>query len=286
MKIINTRNELLEVLTVCRLKSTTVGFVPTMGALHAGHLSLIAASKSDNEITVCSIFVNPTQFTNSADLAAYPRPVESDIRILTNSGVDLLFMPEPSEMYLHNEYWHIDLGTIDSVLEGKFRPGHFQGVTQIVHKFFTLIKPDKAYFGIKDYQQLLVITKMVQLMNLPVKIVCCPIIREPDGLAMSSRNIHLTPEYRCAALLLSKTLFTAASEYSNYSAAETVQHALITLSENELLKVEYFCIVDSQTLKPVVNWIDSSGIIALLAVNAGQTRLIDNQYLKQQEFYS
>lgn len=286
MKIITTRNELLEVLAVYRLKSTTVGFVPTMGAIHAGHLCLIKASKLDNELTVCSVFVNPTQFTNAADLAAYPRPVESDIRMLTNSGVDLLFMPEPSEIYSNNEHWHIDMGTIDTILEGKFRPGHFQGVTQIVHKFFTLIKPDRAYFGLKDYQQLLVITKMVQVMNLPVKIVNCPIIREPDGLAMSSRNIHLSPEYRRAALLLSQTLFTAAKEYKNYSVAETVQRALITLSENELLQVEYFSIVDSQTLMPVANWNDSASIIALVAVNAGKTRLIDNQYLKQPNFYS
>lgn len=286
MKIITTRNELLEELAVSRLKSTTIGFVPTMGALHAGHLSLLEASKSENELTVCSVFVNPTQFTNAEDLAAYPRPVESDIRMLTDSGVDLLFMPEPSEMYSDNDYWHIDLGNIDSMLEGKYRPGHFQGVTQIVHKFFTLIKPDSAYFGLKDYQQVLVITKMVQVMNLPVKIVYCPIIREPDGLAMSSRNIHLSPEYRRAALLLSKALFIAASEYSNYSVAETVQRALITLSANELLQVEYFSIVDAQTLLPVVNWTDSATIIALLAVNAGHTRLIDNQYLKQPEFYS
>lgn len=286
MKTVTTRKELTDVLEKFRLKNATLGFVPTMGALHQGHLSLIKRSKENNDFTVCSIFVNPTQFTSLTDLEHYPRPIEADIAMLTMAGADILFMPATGEMYGDNEKWNLDLGGIDSMLEGMFRPGHFQGVTQIVYKLLKLVEPDKAYFGQKDFQQLLVIKKMVEVMKLQVKIVSCPIIREADGLAMSSRNIHLTRPYHQAALLISATLFRALEDSKQYSVNETLNRALEILSLNELLTLEYFCIADAASLLPVKTWSDSKNIIALTAVNAGKTRLIDNQFLKQADFIS
>lgn len=286
MKIITTRNELAEVLEEYRVKGQTLGFVPTMGALHAGHLSLISASKQENDLTVCSIFVNPTQFTDARDLELYPRPVESDTLMLQAQGVDVLFMPAAAEMYSPDEHWEIDLGGIDAMLEGEFRPGHFQGVTQVVYKLFMLVKPDIAYFGQKDFQQFRVIDRMVDLQGLSISLVRCPIIREADGLAMSSRNAQLSPEMREAAVLISRALFAAEADQAHFTVAETISRALEILGESPLLTPEYFAIVDDQTLMPVGEWTDSESIIALTAVKAGTTRLIDNQYLRQVDFYS
>ena len=206
MKVFTTTREIRQYLAELRSKGLSTGFVATMGALHQGHLSLIAQAKQDNDVVICSIFVNPTQFTDPSDLEKYPRPIAKDTQMLEQAGCDILFNPEVSEMYADNEHWHLNLGEIEHLLEGKFRPGHYQGVTQVVYKLFNIIKPDTAYFGQKDYQQVMVISKMVELLNMPVKLVMCSILRESDGLAMSSRNIHLTVEDRQHSLILSKTL--------------------------------------------------------------------------------
>jgi pantoate--beta-alanine ligase len=185
LKIFKTRQQLREYLDEARKTGKSIGFVPTMGALHNGHLSLIARAQQQTSLVVCSIFVNPTQFNDPKDLEKYPRPIESDIAKLEGAGCDVLFNPEVSEMYAGNEQWHLNIGELESLLEGASRPGHYQGVTQVVNKLFDIVQPDLAFFGQKDYQQYLVINKMIELLNLPVKLVMCPIEREPDGLAMS-----------------------------------------------------------------------------------------------------
>ena len=206
MKIYATKADIGKHLLQSRTHGKTIGLVPTMGALHNGHLSLIKQAQQVTDEVVCSIFVNPTQFTDPKDLEKYPRPIASDIEKLEAAGCHVLFNPEVKEMYAENEQWHLELGELEHLLEGKYRPGHYQGVTQVVFKLFDIVKPDYAFFGQKDYQQFLVISKMVQLLNLPVKLVMCQIEREPNGLAMSSRNIHLSAEDEKHALVLSKTL--------------------------------------------------------------------------------
>ncbi|MEN0055084.1 MAG: pantoate--beta-alanine ligase [Mucilaginibacter sp.] len=250
------------------------GFVATMGALHQGHISLIKqAQQSTNEV-VCSIFVNPTQFNDPKDLEKYPRPIAADINMLEQTGCDVLFNPPVNEMYADNEKWHLNLGDLEHLLEGEFRPGHYQGVTQVVYKLFSIIKPDFAFFGQKDYQQILVINKMVELLNMPVKLVMCPILREDDGLAMSSRNIHLTPFDRENALILSKTLSWAKNNFDSNNISAIKQQAGQMISSQPGVELEYFEIVDGQTLHPVTS--ESKTVVALVAARVGKTRLIDN----------
>ncbi|HKG05964.1 MAG TPA: pantoate--beta-alanine ligase, partial [Pedobacter sp.] len=207
MKVINTIAALKSLLGPIKLAGQKITLVPTMGALHNGHLSLISIAQQHAGFVVCSIFVNPTQFTDPKDLEKYPRPLAHDLDMLSDSGCDVVFMPSVHEMYPAPEQWHIDLGPAEFLLEGEFRRGHYQGVTQIVKKLFDAVNPDLAFFGQKDFQQVLMIQNMVNYFQLPVQIITCPIIREDDGLAMSSRNIHLTPEDRQHALVLSKVLF-------------------------------------------------------------------------------
>ncbi len=259
---------------------SSIGLVPTMGALHEGHLSLVTRSAEENDLTVCSIFVNPTQFNDPSDLARYPRPVESDIRKLTKTGCDLLFMPDAEEIYPEEESWHMELGELERVMEGKFRPGHYQGVTQVVKKLFDLVAPDRAYFGQKDYQQFLVIGELVRQFSIPLELVCCPTQREADGLAMSSRNIHLSPEERKEAVLLSKALFLIRSLANEMSPAEARDKGLELLGSSPLIQVEYLEIAHADTLRPVTDWNEASRVIALVAVRIGQTRLIDNLFIK------
>ena len=255
-----------------------VGLVPTMGALHNGHLSLIKTAKAQTATVVCSIFVNPTQFTDTTDLEKYPRPIEEDIEKLQQAGCDILFMPEVQEMYPQKEYWHLDIGEIEQRLEGKFRPGHYQGVMQIVYKLFTVVKPSVAFFGQKDFQQVKVIEKMVEMKNLPVKLVMCPIIREADGLAMSSRNIHLSAEERKHALILSWALFQLKKSYVKEASAELAKEAAEMISAEPQVQLEYFEIVNRENLDNDLS--DSEkGIIALVAAKVGKTRLIDNMIL-------
>lgn len=255
-----------------------VGLVPTMGALHNGHLSLIKTAKAQAATVVCSIFVNPTQFTDAGDLEKYPRPVETDIQKLEQAGCHILFMPEVTEMYPQKEHWHLDIGEIENRLEGEFRPGHYQGVMQIVYKLFVAVKPDLAFFGQKDFQQIRVIEKMVELKNLPVKLVTCPIIREADGLAMSSRNIYLNDAERKHALILSWALLQLKKSFIKEASEELRQEAIEMIMVEPQVKLEYLEIVNTDNLNRDISN-PEKGIIALVAVKVGQTRLIDNMIL-------
>ncbi|QJD96518.1 pantoate--beta-alanine ligase [Mucilaginibacter robiniae] len=279
MKIFTNKTELQQYVSELHLAGKTVGFVPTMGALHQGHLSLLAQAKQQTDITVCSIFVNPTQFNDPKDLERYPRPIEADIAKLQQAGCHVLFNPPVTEMYADNEHWHLDIGDLEHLLEGKFRPGHYQGVMQVVHKLFTIVKPDFAFFGQKDYQQVMVIGQMVTLMHLPVKLVMCPIEREPDGLAMSSRNIHLTESNHQHALVLSKALYQAKENFAaGQSIADIEQEAKKLIEQEPEMVLEYFEMVDGDTLHLATE--QTHHVVALVAAKAGATRLIDNVIIR------
>lgn len=255
-----------------------IGLVPTLGALHAGHLSLIKRAQQQCDIVVCSIFVNPTQFTDPKDLEIYPRPIETDIEKLKQAECDILFNPPVTEIYAGNEQWHLEIGELEHLLEGKFRPGHYQGVTQVVHKLFNIVKPGIAFFGQKDYQQFLVIDRMVRMLNMPVKLVMCPILRETDGLAMSSRNIHLTESDRKHALVLSETLNRVKTNFDPDKITDLKDEAETTIKQEPGVELDYFEIVDCDTLHPANK--NTKKIIALVAAKVGETRLIDNVILK------
>jgi pantoate--beta-alanine ligase len=276
LKTFTTRRDLREYLAA--QNNATVGFVPTMGALHNGHLSLIAQARLANNITVCSIFVNPTQFNDPKDLENYPRPIEADKAKLEQAGCDILFNPAVSEIYDDNEQWHLNIGPLEHLLEGEFRPGHYQGVTQVVYKLLDIVKPSALYMGQKDYQQFMVVNKMTDLLNLNVKMVMCPIEREPDGLAMSSRNIHLTAADRQHALVLSQTLNWVKINFNSDNIANLQQTAMEKLSAESDVQPEYFRIVDGTTLLPANE--SSQSIVALTAARVGKTRLIDNVLIR------
>jgi len=278
LRIFNTIKSLQEYLQNLRQQGKTIGLVPTMGALHQGHLSLLQQAKAANDIAVCSIFVNPTQFNDPKDLEKYPRPIDSDTEKLQSAGCDVLFNPAVDEIYAQNEQWHLNLGELEHLLEGKFRPGHYQGVTQVVYKLFDIVKPNTAFFGQKDYQQFLVINKMVDLLNLPVKLIMCHIVREADGLAMSSRNIHLSADDRRHALVLSRSLFWVKEHFGKADLATLTQQAEEMINAEEGTSLEYFEIADGQTLQPAKQ--DSKQIVALVAARVGNTRLIDNVILR------
>lgn len=272
MKIFTTKQQVAQYFSY--KTNQTIGFVPTMGALHNGHLSLIHQAQQVCDLVVCSIFVNPTQFNDPKDLEKYPRPIAADIAMLEAAGCDILFNPAVSEMYDDNEKWHLDIGQLEHLLEGEFRPGHYQGVMQVVNKLFNIVKPDLAFFGQKDYQQFMVISKMVELLGMPVKLVMCPILRDADGLAMSSRNIHLTPDDRQHALILSKTLAWVKNNYNRDDIATLQQQAREMISEEPGIGLEYFEITDGDTLLPATP--ATKNVVALVAARAGKTRLIDN----------
>jgi pantoate--beta-alanine ligase len=274
LKIFTTTNELQQYLAQLRASGAAIGLVPTMGALHRGHLSLIQQAQQRGEVVVCSIFVNPKQFNDPKDLELYPRPILDDIKKLEQVNCDILFNPAVGELYAGNESWHLNIGQLEGMLEGKFRPGHYQGVTQVVHKLFDIIKPDTAYFGQKDYQQFLVISRMVAQMSMPVKLVMCPIQREPDGLAMSSRNIHLTPDDRQHALILSKTLNWVKQNFNPNNVLRLKHDAEKTISNEPGVELAYFEIADADTLQPADN--NTKKTVALVAAKVGKTRLIDN----------
>ncbi|SCW87179.1 pantoate--beta-alanine ligase [Mucilaginibacter sp. NFR10] len=272
LKIFSTKNEITDYFN--RKPVKVIGFVPTMGALHKGHLGLIELAKQQSTQVVCSIFVNPTQFNDPKDLEKYPRPITDDIRRLEEVNCDILFNPQVTEMYADNEKWHFDMGDLEYLLEGKFRPGHYQGVTQVVNKLFNIVKPDIAFFGQKDYQQFMVISKMVEVLEMPVKLVMCPIEREPDGLAMSSRNIHLTPYDREHSLILSKALNWVKENFDIKKIDSLQQQAAQMIGSEPGVELEYFEIADGKTLHHATP--ASETIVALVAARVGKTRLIDN----------
>ncbi|SHN37759.1 pantoate--beta-alanine ligase [Mucilaginibacter sp. OK098] len=277
MKTFTTKKSLQQYLQQIKALNQTVGFVATLGALHHGHLSLIELAQQQNDVIVCSIFVNPSQFNDPKDLEKYPRTIEADIKLLEQVKCDILFYPEVNEMYDDNEHWHLNIGETEHLLEGEFRPGHYQGVTQIVNKLFNIVTPDTAYFGQKDYQQFLIISKMVTMLNMPVKLVMCPIKRETDGLAMSSRNIHLTPDDRQHALILSKTLNWLKTNFNSHNIPTLKKEAELLINAEPGVELDYFAIADGDTLHPADE--ATKSIVALVAAQVGKTRLIDNVVL-------
>jgi pantoate--beta-alanine ligase len=248
-----------------------------MGALHEGHLALVATAKRSADVVVCSIFVNPTQFNDPADLAKYPRTPESDARKLEEAGCDVLFMPPYKEMYEPGEQWHLDLGALEQVLEGRFRPGHFQGVTQVVNKLFHIMEPDMAFFGQKDFQQFRVITKMAELLHLPVKLVMHPIVRERSGLAMSSRNTRLSEDGKQRALILSETLGLVAAGFGKKPLTELRAEAMEHLIQVGDVEPEYLEICNPETLESAKDG-DKEAVV-LVAARVEGVRLIDNRLL-------
>jgi len=254
----------------------TIGFVPTMGALHQGHLSLVKRSKTETDITVVSIFVNPIQFNDKSDLKNYPRTIEKDSALLESAGADLLFYPTEQEMYPTppTEVW--DFGQLDKVMEGAHRPGHFNGVAVVVKRLFEIVTPNKAFFGQKDFQQLAIIKEMTRRLKLPITIVPCPIVREADGLAMSSRNTLLSPGERAHAANISKTLFEAGKQHATKSVQDLISWVNDTLNADPLITVEYFSIVDDTTLQDARSWDEPGVKIGCVAVKLGNVRLIDN----------
>lgn len=262
----------------------SIGFVPTMGALHEGHLSLIRKSKAENNITVCSIYVNPLQFNDKDDYEKYPKNFEKDIDILKSTGCDVVFLPGVDEMFPTVDYPDYDHAGLDKVMEGKYRQGHFKGVVYIVKKLFEIVKPDKAYFGLKDFQQYVIIKYIVKLFKLNIEIIGCPIVRDYDGLALSSRNIRLTPEHRLIAPFIYKTLQEVQKKYSDLSIEELKQLVTQRISEEriakseELIRLDYFEIVDTETLTPITDK-PAHNVIACIAIYLGEIRLIDNVIL-------
>jgi pantoate--beta-alanine ligase len=291
MIILDSINQTKSHVNALRSQNKTIGFVPTMGALHQGHISLIDIAKSQNDVVVSSIFVNPTQFNDLSDLEKYPRTLETDCAMLEKAGCDIVFAPGVNEMYTGQELelkrlqvedkgWTegqtVDFGLLDKVMEGAHRPGHFNGVAQVVSKLFRIVQPDKAYFGQKDFQQLAIIRSMVMQLEMPVDIIACPIVRETDGLAMSSRNMRLSPAERKAASLISKTLFKVKELQNAKSITELKAFAEAQINAESLMQLEYFEISDSETLQPVTEYSEAESAVACIALKLGSVRLIDN----------
>ena len=260
----------------CEKSGGGIGFVPTMGALHQGHLSLVDLCRSMCKVTVVSVFVNPTQFNDKGDLERYPRTPEADLEMLEAAGCDFVFMPSVEEIYPEEDRRIFDFGMLDKTMEGAFRPGHFNGVAQVVSRLFDIVKPRKAFFGQKDFQQVAVIKNMVEQLRYEIEIVVVPIVREADGLAMSSRNVLLNASRRKSAAGISRALFAAQSEAGKISVNEMKTKIISAIDSDTELKTEYLEIVDSATLQSVENWSDSPEIFACVAVKIGGIRLIDN----------
>lgn len=276
MKVINAISELKAVLSQARADGKSVGLVPTMGALHEGHASLVRRSVGENDVTVVSDFVNPTQFNDKNDLKNYPRTMEADCALLEKIGAQYVFAPSVEEMYPEPDNRQFDFTPLDKVMEGIHRPGHFNGVAQIVSKLFYAVEPDRAYFGEKDFQQLAIIREMVRQLGLKVQIVGCPIVREEDGMALSSRNTLLTKSERKTAANISRTLFASRKFAHNHTVQDTVKYVVDTINGIDGLEVEYFEIVDGNTLQPLDNWGSGNYIVGCITVHCGKVRLIDN----------
>ena len=283
MQIISTKEELQAVVKACKAAKQTIGLVPTMGALHAGHASLVKRAVNDNDVCFVSVFVNPTQFNNKEDLAKYPRNIERDAQLLQSIGAQYVFAPTPEEMYSAEEMnttFEFDFAGLDKVMEGKMRPGHFNGVVQVVSRLFYLVQPDKAYFGEKDFQQLAIIHHMVERSSMagsfgPLQIIDCPIVREESGLALSSRNERLSASEKETALAISKTLFASLqwAKEAGSTVADVQQRVIETINAVKGLEVEYYEIVDQTTLLPTDTFDHAIGCVT---VYCGPVRLIDN----------
>lgn len=281
MKIIHTIKDLQTELSELKAQGKKVGLVPTMGALHAGHASLVKRSVNENDVTVVSVFVNPTQFNDKNDLVKYPRTLDADCKLLESCGVTFVFAPSVEEIYPEPDTRQFSYAPLDTVMEGAFRPGHFNGVCQIVSKLFDTVKPHCAYFGEKDFQQLAIIREMVRQMKFDLKIVGCPIVREEDGLALSSRNARLSAEERENALNISQTLFKSRTFATTHSVSETQKMVEDAIAAAPGLRLEYFEIVDGNTLQKVGDWNDTSYVVGCITVFCGEVRLIDNIKYKE-----
>lgn len=278
-KIVPLQNALFE----ARKAGKKIGLVPTMGALHDGHASLVRRSVKDNDVTVVSVFVNPTQFNDKNDLKNYPRTLEEDCRLLEACGADYVLAPEVEEMYPTPDNRHFEYPPVSTVMEGAHRPGHFNGVCQVVSRLFYIVRPDRAYFGEKDWQQIAVIKAMVRHLQLPVNIVECPIVRDDDGLARSSRNTLLAPDERAIAPTIYKVLKESTEYAKKHSLKETRQMVIDEINAVKGLEVEYFAVVDGNTLQDVEEWSDSPYIVGCITVYCGKTpiRLIDHIKYKE-----
>ena len=278
MEIFNTQQELRIKLDQLKNQGKKVALVPTMGALHEGHLSLIQQAQNVADIVVCSIFVNPTQFNDPKDLEKYPRPIENDISLLESQNCDILFLPSVEEMYPNNDQkWSIDLGRLDQIWEGAQRPGHFQGVTQIVYKLFQLVNPDYACFGQKDFQQVMVIQRMIEIKNINIELVICPIIRDENGLALSSRNARLTENGKENALILSKALKSIKNNFNTSSPKELIEAATKIIGNTA--EIEYLAISETRTLEAVDEIDLTKKYVAHIVAWVDGVRLIDNMLL-------
>ena len=276
MKIIHTIKELQAEISAQKNAGKRVGLVPTMGALHAGHASLVERSVAENDVTVVSIFVNPTQFNDKNDLVKYPRTLEADCQLLQSVGASIAFAPSVEEVYPEPDTRSFSYAPLDTVMEGAFRPGHFNGVCQIVSKLFDMVQPHRAYFGEKDFQQLAIIREMVRQMQYPLEIIGCPIVREADGLAMSSRNTRLSADERTTALNISRTLFESQEFAKSHTLAETKAFVEESIAATDGHRLEYYEVVDDRTLQTVREWDEAEGIVGCITVFCGEVRLIDN----------
>ena len=278
MKIIRSVAQLRDAVASLKAEGKSVGLVPTMGALHAGHISLVDRARAENGAVVVSVFVNPTQFNNPTDLQTYPRTEEAECEKLRAAGVDIAFIPTVEEMYPEPDTRVFDLGQVAAVMEGPMRPGHFNGVAQVVSKLFSFVQPDRAYFGEKDFQQIAVIRRMVELEKFPIEIVDCPICREADGLALSSRNVRLTPENRKVAPNIHRVLAESVDKAKTESLPQVKQWVIDTLNSYPQFEVEYYEIVDPLTMQPLSAWNESKNgaPVGCITCYCGDVRLIDN----------
>ena len=276
MLTVQTVKELKEAVKAARAEGKSIGLVPTMGALHEGHKSLVDRCRKENDIVVVSVFVNPTQFNNKEDLRTYPRTEEADKALLEAAGCDIVFMPTVEEVYPEPDTRVFNLGKVAEVMEGAMRPGHFNGVAQIVSKLFMMVEPDRAYFGEKDFQQIAVIRQMVKEEDFKLEIVPCPIVREADGLAKSSRNVRLTPELRKIAPNIARILRESCDFAKSHTVAETQKFVEDGINAYPEMEVEYYQIVDGISLMPVADWNESNYIVGCVTVYCGDVRLIDN----------
>jgi pantoate--beta-alanine ligase len=271
--------DLSDWLTRETISGKSIGFVPTMGALHAGHISLITISKKETDFTVCSIFVNPTQFNDPKDFQKYPVTLEKDIALLEAAGVDVLFLPGVAELYPTGttNLEHYDLGSLETLLEGRYRPGHFQGVCQVMYRLLSFVRPDHLFMGQKDYQQCMIIARLLTLMDLPTQMHRCPIVREPDGLAMSSRNQRLNPAQRANATAIYRALLLLGQQFR--VAPTTALVAAGAILKQADFHIDYISVADSVTLEPVIDPANDTPSVALIAAFQGEIRLIDNMIL-------